>query len=228
MSRGVLEVHVLSANDITDAQWVGKQDPYCKLQLGNQSYRTTTATDGGTKPVWNQRFQFQVGAQHRELVAAIWNSNSLSQNDCLGSVRIPLVKVLNEGHDNSPQPIISPKGRAAGELRLMMIFTADANAPQQQPRMPQPQQVAPQQRMPAPAPQPRMPAPMPVQQPQQVYQQPQQVYQQPQVVVQQPQPQVVYAQPRPQVVYAQPQVMVQPQVASYYPAAPVQTVYRYM
>ena len=63
MVRGLLEVHVLSANGLVDKQWVGKQDPYCKLQLGNQSYRTTTASDGGTKPVWNERFQFQVRAR---------------------------------------------------------------------------------------------------------------------------------------------------------------------
>ena len=65
MVRGLLEVHVLSANGLVDKQWVGKQDPYCKLQLGNQSYRTTTASDGGTKPVWNERFQFQVRARGR-------------------------------------------------------------------------------------------------------------------------------------------------------------------
>lgn len=128
MPRGLLEVHVMSATDINDKQWIGKQDPYCKLQLGNQSYRTTTATDGGTKPVWNQRFQFQVGEQHRELVAALWNSNTMAQNDCLGSVRIPLAKCFAHGHDNSPQPIISPKVRLARRLPIVAHPYADPYA----------------------------------------------------------------------------------------------------
>ena len=53
------------------------------------------------------------------------------------------LQVLNDGHDNTPQPIISTKGKSAGELRLAMMFTAEQaqqpQAPPQQAPVAQPQ-----------------------------------------------------------------------------------------
>ncbi len=38
----------------------GKQDPYAKLRVGNQTYRSKTHKNGGKSPVWNESFRFNI------------------------------------------------------------------------------------------------------------------------------------------------------------------------
>ena len=45
---------------LQDAELFGKMDPYAILKVGGQVSRTGTASSGGTSPVWNETFSFNV------------------------------------------------------------------------------------------------------------------------------------------------------------------------
>ena len=57
LEAGTLELTVEFASELKDVQWFGRQDPYCKIKIGNQELRTKTAKDGGKTPVWNEMFR---------------------------------------------------------------------------------------------------------------------------------------------------------------------------
>jgi hypothetical protein len=61
---GVLTVGAVEARKLPDKDSIGRQDPYVVFTLDGEcrSFRQLTKvdTDGGTEPVWNQVFQFDV------------------------------------------------------------------------------------------------------------------------------------------------------------------------
>ena len=57
---GVVVLTLEFAQGLKDVQWFGKQDPYCRIIVGNQEFRSRTATDGGKAPVWNETFRFNI------------------------------------------------------------------------------------------------------------------------------------------------------------------------
>lgn len=61
---GVLTVGAVEARKLPDMDSIGRQDPYVVFTLDGEcrSFRQQTVvdTDGGTDPVWNQVFQFDI------------------------------------------------------------------------------------------------------------------------------------------------------------------------
>ncbi len=53
-------VDFIHTQGIKDKDWFFKQDPYAVVTVGSQVYRTRTAIRGGTAPVWNETFKFNV------------------------------------------------------------------------------------------------------------------------------------------------------------------------
>ena len=86
LPAGTMIVTLDFASELKDVQWFGRQvrslycflpylrsltrplmpsqDPYCKLKIGNQEFRSKTATDGGKSPVWDQTFRCGDGHSH--------------------------------------------------------------------------------------------------------------------------------------------------------------------
>ncbi|PWA78902.1 hypothetical protein CTI12_AA177160 [Artemisia annua] len=58
----------------------------------------------------------------RELNIDVWNSNTLSRDDFIGSGRVQLAKVLSCGYDDSSWPLQTKTGRYAGEVQLIMHY----------------------------------------------------------------------------------------------------------
>eukprot|EP00198_Chlamydomonas_reinhardtii_P009493 XP_001698830.1 predicted protein [Chlamydomonas reinhardtii] len=73
-----------------------RQDPYCVISVGGQTFRTRTAVDGGRNPVWNETFRFDVGhapdtGGTAEVVEVVVKADQLVEHDAtLGSASIPL------------------------------------------------------------------------------------------------------------------------------------------
>ena len=62
---GQLRVEVVSGRQLKDKDTVGKQDPYCSLQLGDCKARTRTHENGGSEPIWKEAFTFDLwGGNH--------------------------------------------------------------------------------------------------------------------------------------------------------------------
>ncbi|KAI4295685.1 hypothetical protein L6164_035702 [Bauhinia variegata] len=123
----LLEVTVVGCNKLKDTEWISRQDPYVCLEYGSTKFRTRTHTDGGKNPTFQEKFVFSLIEGLRELIVVVWNSNTLTYDDFIGSGKVQLHKVLSQGFDDSAWPIQTKTGRHAGEVKLILHY-AHANA----------------------------------------------------------------------------------------------------
>ncbi|XP_059313996.1 extensin [Lycium ferocissimum] len=124
----LLEVTVVSCNKLKDTEWIARQDPYVCLEYASSKFRTRTCTDGGKNPTFQEKFVFTLIEGLREINVVVWNSNTVTYDDFIGSGKIQLQKVLSMGYDDTAWPIQTKTGRHAGEVRLIMHY-ANANKP---------------------------------------------------------------------------------------------------
>ncbi|XP_042011248.1 elicitor-responsive protein 1-like [Salvia splendens] len=124
----LLEVTVVGCNKLKDTEWISRQDPYVFLEYGSTKFRTRTCTDGGKNPTFQEKFVFTLIEGMRELSVLVWNSNTVTFDDFIGSGKVPLQKALSEGYDDTPWPIQDKRGRHAGEVRLIIHY-ANAKKP---------------------------------------------------------------------------------------------------
>ncbi|KAJ0437420.1 putative C2 domain-containing protein [Helianthus annuus] len=67
--------------------------------------------DGGKNPTFQEKFVFTLIEGLRELNVSVWNSNTVTHDDFIGSGKIPLTKALSQGFDDSSWPLQSKTGR---------------------------------------------------------------------------------------------------------------------
>ncbi|XP_059591912.1 protein SRC2 homolog isoform X1 [Vitis vinifera] len=125
----LLEVTVVGCNKLKDTEWISRQDPYVCLEYGSTKFRTRTCTDGGKNPTFQEKFVFTLIEGLREVNAVVWNSNTLTYDDFIGSGKIQLQKVLSQGYDDTAWPLQTKTGRHAGEVRLILHY-ANARKPE--------------------------------------------------------------------------------------------------
>ncbi|XP_019169307.1 PREDICTED: leucine-rich repeat extensin-like protein 3 [Ipomoea nil] len=124
----LLEVTVVSCQKLKDTEWISRQDPYVCLEYASTKFRTRTCTDGGKSPTFQEKFVFSMIEGLRELNVVVWNSNTITYDDFIGSGKVILHRVLSQGYDDSSWPLQTKTGRNAGEVRLIMHY-ANANKP---------------------------------------------------------------------------------------------------
>ena len=118
-----LIVTVVSAKHLKNVNWRnGDLKPYVVLYL-DSDHRLSTRSDDSTKPVWNERITLPLTRSVHEsvLTVEIFHSNSSDLGKALvGSVRFPLVRLIDsEGAINSLE-LIRPSGRTQGKIRLKL------------------------------------------------------------------------------------------------------------
>jgi len=121
MPEGKLDVHVLSGRELKNSQTFGRQDPYFIIQLGQKHFVSKVATDAGTKPVWNERFIFEV-TDEKKLYITIKNKNTITTDDILGNSEISLEQVFSEGKLDVRPQVITKAGKVRGELQVVLLF----------------------------------------------------------------------------------------------------------
>ncbi|RDX93281.1 Elicitor-responsive protein 1 [Mucuna pruriens] len=117
-----LEVTVVSCSKLKDTEWISRQDPYVCVEYGSTKFRTRTCTDGGKNPVFQEKFIFPLIEGLREISVLVWNSNTLTFDDFIGSGKIQLHKVLSQGFDDSSWPLQTKTGRYAGEVKVILHY----------------------------------------------------------------------------------------------------------
>ncbi|KAJ4716271.1 Elicitor-responsive protein 3 [Melia azedarach] len=120
--QGPLEVTVVGCTGLRDTEWVMRQDPYVCIEYGNNRYRTRTCTDGGKRPTFQEKFVFPMLQGLNEMNVSVWNSNTISADDFIGSGKVQLTKTLAQGYDDTPWPLWTRSGRHAGEVRIIMRY----------------------------------------------------------------------------------------------------------
>ncbi|CBI19477.3 hypothetical protein VitviT2T_027515 [Vitis vinifera] len=117
-----LEVTVVGCSNLRDTEWISRQDPYVCLEYGNFRHQTKTCTDGGKNPSFQEKFICTLIEGLRELNVVVWNSNTLTADDFIGSGKIQLHKVLSQGYDDTAWPIQGKYGRYSGEVRFILYY----------------------------------------------------------------------------------------------------------
>ncbi|MQM10109.1 hypothetical protein Taro_042995, partial [Colocasia esculenta] len=120
----LLEVTVVGCNRLRDTEWISRQDPYVCLEYASTKFRTRTCTDGGKNPSFQEKFVFNLIEGLREISVSVWNSNTLTFDDLIGSGKVQLHKVLSHGFDDTPWTIHSKGGKHAGEVTLIMHYSS--------------------------------------------------------------------------------------------------------
>ncbi|MCO5576477.1 hypothetical protein L7F22_030287 [Adiantum nelumboides] len=124
----LLEITVMECSHLKDTEWFSRQDPYVILDYAGNKYRTKTDTDGGQNPNFNEKYMLPLIEGLREINVAVWNSNTLSADDFLGSGKILLQKVLTDGYHESTWPLTTRSGRRAGDVRVFLHYSGPRGA----------------------------------------------------------------------------------------------------
>nr|XP_015199232.1 PREDICTED: multiple C2 and transmembrane domain-containing protein 2 isoform X2 [Lepisosteus oculatus] len=91
---GFLQVKVIKATDLLAADLIGKSDPFCMLELGNDRLQTHTIYKN-LNPEWNTVFTFPIKDIHDVLEVTIFDEDGDKPPDFLGKVAISLLSVQN-------------------------------------------------------------------------------------------------------------------------------------
>uniref|UniRef100_A0A804IEC6 C2 domain-containing protein n=1 Tax=Musa acuminata subsp. malaccensis TaxID=214687 RepID=A0A804IEC6_MUSAM len=147
---------VVGCNKLKDTEWISRQDPYVILEYATTKFRTRTCTDGGRNPSFQEKTALSLIEGLREISVSVWNKNTVSHDDFIGSGRVQLSKVLAQGYDDSCWSIQSRSGRYSGEVKLIMHYanagkaekpaksaTPSSYAPSAPPYNPAPQYASP-------------------------------------------------------------------------------------
>ncbi|KAJ3678462.1 hypothetical protein LUZ60_002265 [Juncus effusus] len=89
--QGQLSVTVLKANNLINADTLGKSDPYVKLYVRQMFKVKTKVIDNNLNPEWNE--QFVIIAEDKEtqfLVFEVYDEDNVQADKMLGVARIPL------------------------------------------------------------------------------------------------------------------------------------------
>jgi hypothetical protein len=124
------------------------QDPFCVVELGSQTYRSKTHTDGGKNPVsimnlmfsavrqtpfhnqwvtsfvsiqvWNETFTFNI-INENDFRITVKDHDVMSSDDYIGVGRGQLAKVRTLGTDKQQVPIMSKKGKQHGFVQVWVV-----------------------------------------------------------------------------------------------------------
>ncbi|KAJ6751198.1 hypothetical protein OIU85_001695 [Salix viminalis] len=130
-----LEITVFGCARLKNTEWISRQDPYVCVEYGGNRFRTRTCTDGGKNPTFQEKFVFTLIEGLREMTVAVWNSNTLTYDDFIGSGKIHLHKVLSQGFDDASWSLQSKSGSVfvcffviTGMLEKVRLIMHYANA----------------------------------------------------------------------------------------------------
>ena len=118
---GVLHLTVCRIDEFSDtAGFMDKTDPYVKVLLGNEEFKTTVKDNSGGKATWNETFSFSKQLFDNLLRVEVYDKDTLS-DDFLGSGNIDLHAVdamPTEGAEGKDEVAVQTvlNGKPAGKV----------------------------------------------------------------------------------------------------------------
>jgi hypothetical protein len=88
-----LTVRVIAARNLRAMDFNGFSDPYVKLQVGKQRFKTKVVKMN-LNPEWDQEFSFAVADVREVLKLDVYDEDLIGIDDFLGQVRVPLEDLL--------------------------------------------------------------------------------------------------------------------------------------
>ncbi|XP_076882817.1 C2 and GRAM domain-containing protein At1g03370-like [Bidens hawaiensis] len=123
-----LLVRVIEARNMPPMDPNGSSDPYVKLKLGHQRFKTKVVKKS-LNPSWCEEFSFKVEDLKEQLVVSVFDEDKFFSDDFVGSVKVPVSSVFDAvgkslGTVWYPlEPKKKSKIKDCGEILLTICFT---------------------------------------------------------------------------------------------------------
>ena len=79
---GILRVQLVEAKLTHDTETFGKMDPYCKMEMREQNWKSSVSKNGGLHPEWkDQRFEIEVKELGDDLHFHLWDDDLFRDED---------------------------------------------------------------------------------------------------------------------------------------------------
>lgn len=79
----------------TDFLPFDRMDPYVYLTLGGEKKKTSVCHSGGRTPTWGETFQFNNMSNDVNLAVEVWDKDTFSRDDLVGSGSLNLMPYMN-------------------------------------------------------------------------------------------------------------------------------------
>ena len=116
-----LIIRPICANLKRDTETFGKMDPYIIARVSEQTYKTKVAEDQGKHPVWLDVLEHILKDEDTELEIKVMEHDTISKDDFLGSITIPLaqIKSVRDAHQTQVCNIMY-QGEVSGTVTLSL------------------------------------------------------------------------------------------------------------
>ncbi|KAG9402418.1 hypothetical protein AC1031_007032 [Aphanomyces cochlioides] len=134
-----LHLHAVGGRNLYDAQTFGKQDPFCKIQVGNQLQTTRVHDNGDRCPVWNEKFVFHVRDPQVDQITITIEDENTFVNGYIGTVCISVNTFLHGQFVDQWFPVMRNTdhyGDINLRIQLMSVPGEMAGVPAPQPGYP--------------------------------------------------------------------------------------------
>ncbi|XP_028769933.1 elicitor-responsive protein 1 [Neltuma alba] len=134
MAIGFMEVLVVKAKGLPLSDLFARIDPYVLIQYKGQERQTSVVHEGGSNPVWNEKFVFRAeypgSGDQFKLFFKIKDKDFFSADDFLGQAEIYVEDLLALGAENGRSELHPRKYRVVGadqsycgEIEVGITFT---------------------------------------------------------------------------------------------------------
>ena len=122
-SGGTIRIKIWSAQLTRDTEIFGKMDPYCVIEYKDKKYQTNVKNEAGTKPVWNQSFNF-FAELNRQIVFDVLEEDTFS-SDQVGMCETTIEAIIpKNGADSVEHDLeLNYGNEEAGTLKISVEFT---------------------------------------------------------------------------------------------------------
>ncbi|KAI5064050.1 hypothetical protein GOP47_0020720 [Adiantum capillus-veneris] len=135
-AKGTLEVHLHGGKEMRNVEFFGKNDPYALLSYKTQDQKSKTLEGGGSDPIWDQSFFFQVedGDDSTDVIIKIFDEDDRSKDDAIGEAKIPIGRVIEELEvPASSYDLVCTNGKTQGQVEVSLKFVPSEQESKLQP-----------------------------------------------------------------------------------------------
>jgi C2 domain len=123
MISGQLIIKPVSANLTYDTEFFGKMDPYAKITLGANCFKTSVALDQGKNPNWQDSFTARVKGE-QSMMIELWDKDDIGNDEFIAEAQVNIAEVYQRRNVSNWYPV-HRKGKSAGSVMILLEFYPD-------------------------------------------------------------------------------------------------------
>lgn len=121
---GILSITTIEGRNLKSMELIGKQDPYCKFELGSYSKRGKTVNKGGKNPYFGEEellFWIAEGAWINNMVLSCYDED-VGSDDLIGTATFSVLRFMRDIGSKEHLVPLKNNNKDAGEVLLKFEF----------------------------------------------------------------------------------------------------------